>query len=44
MTDVLAQVHYLPDSWVGKAHTQHVRNQFSQIFLFKAVSFYIILV
>ncbi|XP_050430185.1 autophagy-related protein 9A [Adelges cooleyi] len=36
MTAVLAEVHYLPDSWVGKAHTQQVSNQFSQIFPFKA--------
>lgn len=40
MTAVLAEVHYLPDSWVGKAHTQQVSNQFSQIFPFKAVSFF----
>lgn len=38
MTAVLAEVHYLPDSWVGKAHTQQVSSQFSQIFPFKAVS------
>lgn len=38
MTAVLAEVHYLPDTWVGKAHTQQVSNQFSQIFPFKAVS------
>lgn len=41
MTAVLAEVHYLPDTWVGKAHTQQVSNQFSQIFPFKAVSFLI---
>lgn len=39
MTAVLAEVHYLPDSWVGKVHTQQVSNEFSQIFPFKAVSF-----
>lgn len=39
MTAVLAEVHYLPDSWVGKAHTQQVSHQFSQIFPFKAVSY-----
>jgi len=38
MTAILTEVHYLPDSWVGKAHTQQVSNQFSQIFPFKAVS------
>lgn len=38
MTAILTEVHYLPDSWVGKAHTQLVSNQFSQIFPFKAVS------
>ncbi|VVC36275.1 Autophagy-related protein 9 [Cinara cedri] len=36
MTAVLSEVHYLPDSWVGKAHTQQVNNQFSQVFPFKA--------
>lgn len=38
MTAVLSEVHYLPDLWVGKAHTQLVSNQFSQFFPFKAVS------
>ena len=29
MNAILTEVHYLPDSWVGKAHTQQVSNQFS---------------
>ncbi|XP_063224010.1 autophagy-related protein 9A [Bacillus rossius redtenbacheri] len=37
MTAVLAHVHYLPDSWRGQAHTHRVRNEFSQIFQYKAV-------
>ncbi|EEB19496.1 conserved hypothetical protein [Pediculus humanus corporis] len=36
MTAVLAHVHYLPESWRGKAHTQTVHSQFSQIFQYKA--------
>lgn len=37
MTAVLAQAHYLPDSWRGNAHTTRVRNEFSQLFQYKAV-------
>lgn len=36
MTAVLAQAHYLPDSWRGNAHTTRVRNEFSQLFQYKA--------
>ncbi|KAJ8871308.1 hypothetical protein PR048_027625 [Dryococelus australis] len=36
MTAVLAHVHYLPDSWRGQAHTHRVRNEFSQVFQYKA--------
>lgn len=36
MTAVLAQAHYLPDSWRGNAHTTKVRNEFSQLFQYKA--------
>ncbi|KAK6634991.1 hypothetical protein RUM44_000240 [Polyplax serrata] len=36
MTAVLAHVHYLPESWRGKAHTHGVHSQFSQIFQYKA--------
>ncbi|GLG98624.1 Autophagy-related protein 9 [Gryllus bimaculatus] len=37
MTAVLAHVHYLPDSWRGQAHTHKVREEFSQLFQYKAV-------
>ena len=37
MTAVLAQAHYFPDSWRGNAHTTRVRNEFSQLFQYKAV-------
>ncbi|CAG0917091.1 unnamed protein product [Notodromas monacha] len=37
MNAVLAQVHYLPDSWAGKAHTSTVRDNFAQIFQLKVV-------
>lgn len=39
LTAVLAHVHYLPITWRGKAHTSFVREQFGQLFQFKAVSF-----
>ncbi|XP_014679161.1 PREDICTED: autophagy-related protein 9A-like [Priapulus caudatus] len=34
---VLAHVHYMPDSWKGSAHTTRVRDDFSQMFQYKAV-------
>nr|CAD7423592.1 unnamed protein product [Timema monikensis] len=37
LTAVLAHVHYLPDSWRGQAHTHRVREEFSQLFQYKAV-------
>ncbi|KAK7575552.1 hypothetical protein V9T40_011838 [Parthenolecanium corni] len=37
MTEVLAEVHYLPDAWRGHAHTTFVRDQFSQLFQYKFV-------
>ncbi|XP_067005756.1 autophagy-related protein 9A isoform X2 [Anabrus simplex] len=37
MTAVLAHAHYLPDSWRGQAHTHRVREEFSQLFQYKAV-------
>ena len=37
MRRVTAQVHYAPDSWRGLAHTYNVRDQFAQLFQYKAV-------
>ncbi|GFG31895.1 hypothetical protein Cfor_04514, partial [Coptotermes formosanus] len=37
LTAVLAHAHYLPDSWRGQAHTNRVREEFSQLFHYKAV-------
>lgn len=37
MTEVLAHVHYLPDSWRGAAHTDSVQQQFSEIFQYKVI-------
>ncbi len=38
MRAVLAQVHYMPDTWKGNAHTYRVRDEFSMLFQYKAVS------
>jgi hypothetical protein len=38
MSAVLAHAHYLPDSYRGQAHTNRVREEFSQLFHYKAVS------
>lgn len=38
MTAVLAHAHYFPDHWRGQAHTNRVRQEFSQLFQYKAVS------
>lgn len=35
---ILAQVHYMPDHWKGQAHTYKVRDEFSSLFQYKAVS------
>lgn len=32
---VLAQIHYIPDTWKGYAHTTRVRDEFSQLFQYK---------
>lgn len=37
MTQILAQVHYLPYNWRGLAHTTKVHKEFSQLFQYKAV-------
>ncbi|XP_033639798.1 autophagy-related protein 9A-like [Asterias rubens] len=39
MQSILAQIHYIPDSWKGCAHSYRVRDEFSQIFQFKATYF-----
>nr|CAB3224237.1 autophagy-related protein 9A [Phallusia mammillata] len=36
MRQIIAQVHYSPDAWRGQAHTQQVRDEFAQLFQFKA--------
>lgn len=38
MRSVLAQIHYMPDTWKGNAHTYRVRDEFSMLFQYKAVS------
>ena len=38
MKFVLAQLQYMPDSWKGNAHKTHVRDEFSSLFQYKAVS------
>jgi len=40
LRNVLALVHYLPDSWVNKAHTSHVHDEFSRFFQIRIVSEY----
>ncbi|GLV38783.1 Autophagy-related 9 [Carabus blaptoides fortunei] len=37
MTEVLAHVHYLPDSWRGAAHTDRVRNEFGDLFQYRVI-------
>ncbi|GAB6026770.1 hypothetical protein CHUAL_013269 [Chamberlinius hualienensis] len=32
----LGQIHYMPDHWIGNAHTSRVRNEFSQLFPYTA--------
>lgn len=35
---ILAHIHYMPDHWQGSAHRYETRDQFSQLFQYKAVS------
>ncbi|CAN7941002.1 unnamed protein product, partial [Ixodes pacificus] len=37
MTNILAQVHYMPDHWKGQCHTYAVRDEFAHLFQYKAV-------
>lgn len=37
MTNILAQIHYMPDHWKGLCHTTVVRDQFAHLFQYKAV-------
>lgn len=39
MLEILAEVHYLPDSWRGQAHSTFVRDQFAHLFQYKAVNY-----
>uniref|UniRef100_A0AAQ4RWQ0 Autophagy-related protein 9 n=1 Tax=Gasterosteus aculeatus aculeatus TaxID=481459 RepID=A0AAQ4RWQ0_GASAC len=34
---ILAHIHYMPDHWQGNAHKYETRDQFSQLFQYKAV-------
>lgn len=34
---ILARIHYMPDHWQGNAHKYETRDQFSQLFQYKAV-------
>uniref|UniRef100_A0A3Q2Z7Y8 Autophagy-related protein 9 n=1 Tax=Hippocampus comes TaxID=109280 RepID=A0A3Q2Z7Y8_HIPCM len=34
---ILAHIHYMPDHWQGNAHRYETRDQFSQVFQYKAV-------
>ena len=38
MQQILAHIHYQPTHWKDKAHTSRVRDEFGQLFQFKAVS------
>lgn len=35
MRNILAHIHYMPDSWKGNAHKQSVRDEFSLLFQYK---------
>jgi len=38
MRNILAHIHYMPDSWKGNAHKQNIRDEFSLLFQYKVVS------
>lgn len=35
---ILAHIHYMPDHWQGNAHRYETRDEFAQLFQYKAVS------
>lgn len=35
---ILAHIHYMPDHWQGNAHRSQTRDEFAQLFQYKAVS------
>ncbi|CAL1538792.1 unnamed protein product [Lymnaea stagnalis] len=37
MKSILAQIHYMPDNWNGRAHTSFVRDEFAMMFQYKLV-------
>lgn len=37
LTNVLAHTHYLPSGWKGQAHTNRIRQEFQQLFQYRAV-------
>ena len=37
MIEILADTHYQPEHWRDHAHTSQVRNEFGQLFQFKAI-------
>ncbi|KAH9496887.1 Autophagy- protein 9A [Bulinus truncatus] len=37
MMSILAQIHYMPDHWKGRAHTSFVRDEFALLFQYKLV-------
>jgi len=41
MEDLVQYTHYLPKSWKGNAHTIEVLNEFTQLFEFKIVIFFV---
>lgn len=41
MVEILKEVHYLPDTWRGHAHTTLVRDQFAQFFQYKWVKYFV---
>ncbi|XP_022242594.1 autophagy-related protein 9A-like [Limulus polyphemus] len=36
MLNILAHIHYIPDHWKGRAHMYKVRDEFAQLFQYKA--------
>lgn len=34
---ILAHIHYMPDHWQGNAHRYETRDEFAQLFQYKAV-------
>ena len=40
MEDIVDEIHYFPEEWIGQLHTLAVKKEFQQLFTLKLISFF----